>query len=86
MVTPPALANLIREDKTFRLHSAIKTGRKYGMQLLDDALFNLWKTGICEEHDVVIKANRVSELQAKIDAAKRGVLEEDEFEDDEEFE
>ena len=36
LVVTPAVANLIRENKTFRIDSAIQTGRKFGMQLLDD--------------------------------------------------
>jgi twitching motility protein PilT len=35
MVVTPAIANLIRENKTFRIDSAIQTGKKFGMQLLD---------------------------------------------------
>ena len=46
LVVTPAIANLIREAKTYRINSSIQTGRKYGMQLLDDALFNLWKNGL----------------------------------------
>jgi len=34
----PAVANLIREGKTFQIPSAIQTGKKYGMQSLDDAI------------------------------------------------
>ncbi|MCA9019023.1 MAG: type IV pilus twitching motility protein PilT, partial [Planctomycetaceae bacterium] len=52
LVVTPAIANLIREAKTYRINSSIQTGRKYGMQLLDDALFNLWRDGLCEEKDV----------------------------------
>ena len=37
MVTS-AVSNLIRESKTFQIPSAIQTGRKYGMQSLDDAI------------------------------------------------
>ena len=39
LVVTPAIANLIRENKTFRITSAIQTGQKLGMQLLDDHLF-----------------------------------------------
>lgn len=85
LVVTPAIANLIREGKTFRINSAIQTGRKHGMQLLDDALFNLWKNGTCEESTVIQKSNNPVELRAKIEAAKRGVLEE-EGEGEEEFE
>ncbi len=43
LVVTPAIGNLIRENKTFRINSAIQTGAKQGMQLLDDSLFNLWR-------------------------------------------
>ena len=46
LVVTPAIANLIREGKTFRINSAVQTGKKYGMRLLDDSLFNLWKSGL----------------------------------------
>ena len=39
LVVTPAIANLIRENKTFRITSAIQTGQKLGMQLLDDHMF-----------------------------------------------
>jgi len=87
LVVTPAIANLIREAKTYRINSSIQTGRKFGMQLLDDALFNLWRDGLCEEKDVVIRSNNPGELKAKIAMAKKGLLEDDEEgEDDEDFE
>src|SRR5580765_5564378 len=39
MYCTPGIQNLIRENKSFRIDSEIQTGKKYGMQLLDD---NLW--------------------------------------------
>ncbi len=45
LVVTPGIANLIRENKIFRITSAIQTGAKHGMQLLDDHLFKLWKDG-----------------------------------------
>ena len=86
LVVTSAIANLIRENKTYRINSSIQTGRKYGMQLLDDALFNLWKTGLCEERDVIVRSNGPGELRNKIALAKKGLLKEDEDEDDEEDE
>ncbi len=77
LVVTPAIANLIRENKTFRITSAIQTGAKYGMQLLDDALFNLWKRGIVAEADVVAKANKVEDLKTRLARAKKGVFEEE---------
>ena len=86
LVVTPAISNLIREGKTFRINSAIQTGRKFGMQLLDDSLFNLWKTGLCEENDVMYKSNQPADLRKRLDRAKRGLMEDDdEFEDDDDF-
>ena len=84
LVVTPAIANLIREAKTYRINSSIQTGRKFGMQLLDDALFSLWKNNICEEDTVVIRSNQPGELKARIARAKKGLLDEEEEEDDDE--
>jgi twitching motility protein PilT len=84
LVVTPAIANLIREGKTFRINSAIQTGRKFGMILLDDSLFNLWKNGICDEKDVLYKSNNPGELRARIERAKRGVFDEEPDDDDDE--
>lgn len=86
LVVTPAIANLIRENKTYRINSSIQTGRKYGMQLLDDALFNLWKTGLCEERDCIVRSNGPAELRNKIALAKKGLLKEDDEDGDEEDE
>ncbi|MBI2251981.1 MAG: PilT/PilU family type 4a pilus ATPase [Armatimonadetes bacterium] len=39
------VANLIRENKTFHLVSAVQTNRNMGMQMLDDSLLELLKKG-----------------------------------------
>ena len=46
MMITPAGQNLIRKNEPFRLESFIQTGRKWGMQLLDDALWDLYSRGI----------------------------------------
>ncbi|MZG30705.1 MAG: type IV pilus twitching motility protein PilT [Nitrospinae bacterium] len=38
LIVTPAVSNLIREGKTYQIPSAIQTGKKYGMQSLDDAI------------------------------------------------
>ena len=87
LVLTPAIQNLIREGKTFRINSSIQTGRKYGMQLLDDHLFTLWKNGLCEEQDVIMKSNLPDELVHRINLAKKGQMsDDDEFFDDDEDE
>ena len=39
MYVTPGIQNLVRENKSFRIDSEIQTGKRFGMQLLDD---NLW--------------------------------------------
>jgi twitching motility protein PilT len=88
MVVTPAIRNLIRENKTYRIDSSVQTGRKHGMFLLDESLFRLWKEGLCDKEEVLLKSSRPNELAAKIAQAERGLYDEDEEgeEDDEELE
>ena len=41
MVVTPAIANLIRENKTFQIPSAIQVGKQFGMQTLDDSIMEV---------------------------------------------
>ena len=41
MVVTPAVANLIRENKTFQIPSAIQVGKQFGMQTLDDSIMEV---------------------------------------------
>ena len=38
LIATPAVRNLIREAKTYQIASVMQTGKKYGMQTLDDAI------------------------------------------------
>jgi twitching motility protein PilT len=78
LVVTPAIGNLIRENKTYRINSAIQTGAKLGMQLLDDHMFKLWRSGLVEKKDILAKANSPDELAAKIARAERGLFEDEE--------
>ncbi len=40
LVVTPAIANLIREAKTFQIPGMLQVGKKYGMQTLDDAIMD----------------------------------------------
>ena len=42
MCVTPAIKNLIREGKTHQITSVIQNGRKQGMQIMDDAIFDLY--------------------------------------------
>ncbi len=73
MVTTPAIANLIRENKTYRIDSAIQTGKKYGMQLLDDHLWSLYEAGTVSAEDCIDRSRHPSNMQDKIDAHRQGM-------------
>jgi twitching motility protein PilT len=75
LVVTPGIANLIRENKTFRINSAIQTGSKFGMQLMDDHLFRLWREEKCVLEDVLGKAQNPDELAKRILNAQRGIME-----------
>jgi len=45
LFSTPAVANLIRERKTFQLFSVLQTGKKLGMKLMDDSLMDLVTSG-----------------------------------------
>ena len=78
LVVTPAIANLIRENKVYRINSAIQTGHKLGMQLLDDHMFELWRKGLVDKKEVLMKAQSPDELAARIARAERGILEDEE--------
>src|SRR6266446_3692804 len=46
LTNTPAVANVIREAKTYMLPGIIQTGKKQGMQLMDDALAALTERGL----------------------------------------
>jgi twitching motility protein PilT len=88
MVVTPAIQNLIRENKTYRIDSSIQTGRKHGMFLLDESLFKLWKNGLVEKEECLLRASKPAELAAKIAQAEKGIYEDEEedLEDEDEDE
>jgi twitching motility protein PilT len=45
LIATHAVRNLVREGKTFQIPSVIQTGKKFGMQSLDDAIMDFVKKG-----------------------------------------
>lgn len=76
MVVTPAIANLIRENKTYRIDSSIQTGKKLGMQLLDEHLWQLYDAGKITLEEMLDKGRQPGALQdkamAKIEALRGG--------------
>jgi twitching motility protein PilT len=56
-IATPAVRNLIRESKTYQIPSMMQTGKKYGMQLLDDGIMDLYSRGWISSDEAYIKAN-----------------------------
>lgn len=78
MVVTPAIANLIRENKTYRIESSIQTGKSLGMQLLDDHLWELYDAGKISKTELLDKARNPGDMLEKADAKdKREGLEGD---------
>jgi twitching motility protein PilT len=72
LLTTPAICNLVRENKTYRIDSSIQTGKKYGMQLLDEHLWRLYDKEIVSGEECLEKARFPAEFQAKMDEKARG--------------
>jgi twitching motility protein PilT len=70
MVVTPAIANLIRENKTYRIESSIQTGKGLGMQLLDDHLWELYDTDLIDLEEMLDKARSPSVLLEKAEKKK----------------
>ena len=58
MVNTPAVANLIREAKTFMLPGIIQTGKKLGMKLMDDSLLELVEAGTISPYEAYDRAEQ----------------------------
>jgi twitching motility protein PilT len=56
LIATPAVRNLIRENKIFQINTVIETGRKYGMQSLDDAIMKLLQKGMIDPEQAYNKA------------------------------
>ncbi|MBI5362870.1 MAG: type IV pilus twitching motility protein PilT [Planctomycetes bacterium] len=74
MIVNTAIASNIREGKTHQLVSAMQTGAKYGMRLLNDSLEELVKQGLVDPMEAYVKSinkeemsNKLQKLGVKID-------------------
>jgi twitching motility protein PilT len=73
MVVTPAISNLIRESKTYRIDSSIQTGKKLGMQLLDEHLWNLYDMGKITLEEMLDKARQPGALHDKAMAKRQAM-------------
>src|SRR5688572_26329404 len=62
MYVTPSIQNLIRENKSFRIDSDIQTGKRYGMQLLDDNLWMNFMAGKISKDEAIEKSKVPSNM------------------------
>ncbi|MFO0557434.1 MAG: type IV pilus twitching motility protein PilT [Polyangiales bacterium] len=63
LIGTPAVANLIREGKTFQLPGIMQTSRNVGMQTMNDSLLELCKKGLVDPKEAYMKAVNKSEMR-----------------------
>jgi len=67
LIATSSVANLIREGKTFQIPSMMQTGKGVGMQMLNDALFDLVKKKLVEPAEAYAKAVQKPELKQMLE-------------------
>src|SRR5688500_17253996 len=66
MYVTPSIQNLIRENKSFRIDSEIQTGKRFGMQLLDDHLWALFTSGKISQEEAIDKSKNPGQMVDKM--------------------
>ena len=74
LVVTSAIANLIRENKVYRIPSSIQTGKKFGMQLRDDHLFRLFTEDKISSEDAIDFSESPAGAKEKIEAFQKGQI------------
>ena len=67
LINNTAISNLIRESKSSQIYSQIQVGAKFGMQTLEQSLFDLFAKGLINKEEAFSKSNRQSVLQSIIE-------------------
>ena len=58
LMNTPAVANTIRESKTFMLPGIIQTGKKLGMKLMDDSLMDLYRANLITQEEAYARSDQ----------------------------
>jgi twitching motility protein PilT len=66
MVMTPGIENHIRKNETFKIPSAIQTGRQRGMMLLDDHLFDLHARGTIDQTQCLLKCQNPRAMKERL--------------------
>src|ERR1700736_4774936 len=66
LTNTPAVANVIREARTYMLPGIIQTGKKQGMQLMDDSLIALYEAGLIDAEEAYARAEQKQEMRSHL--------------------
>ena len=66
MVTSTSIAQLIRENKTFRINSEIQTGASKGMISMDAHLLGLYKQNLISADEALLKSQFPDIMREKL--------------------
>jgi twitching motility protein PilT len=66
MVMTPGIENHIRKNETFKIPSAIQTGRQLGMWLLDDHLWELYQAKKITREEMLLKSQNARQMREKL--------------------
>lgn len=66
LTNTPAVANVIRESRTYMLPGIIQTGKKQGMQLMDDALADLYQRRLISAEEAYARSEQKQEMKAQL--------------------
>lgn len=67
LIATSAIRNLIRESKTHQIYNAIQTGSKYGMQTMEQALLELYKSKRITYQEAILHTMHPDELHRMIE-------------------
>jgi twitching motility protein PilT len=68
LVATPAIRSLIRDGKTHQVYSHLQTGSKYGMQTMDQSLFDLYKNKQISREEVMARTSHPEEMMRMIES------------------
>lgn len=72
LVTTPAVANLIREGKTYQIRSVMQAGREHGMHTMDQHLADLVNAGQISHEAAYEKAHDLEDLKQLVQRLASG--------------
>jgi twitching motility protein PilT len=72
LVVTPAIRALIRDDKIHQIYSMMQSGKKYGMQTMNDALYQLYMSKTVALDDVLRASHDQAELMRMIGIQPEG--------------